>query len=96
MTSAAAPFTIAVSEQVLSDLRRRLSETAWPGETIGTGWERGANLAYMHELARHWAERYDWRRHEDALNRFHHYRATVDGAAIHFVHERGRGPHPRR
>ena len=28
------------------------------------------------------------------VSAFHHYRCIVDGVGIHFIHERGKGPHP--
>ena len=38
----------------------------------------------------YWADEFDWREQERGLNAFHHFRADVDGARIHFVHERAR------
>jgi hypothetical protein len=88
------PFTIHLAEEVLTDLRERLARTRWPGEIPDSGWEYGTHLAYLQELIQYWRTRYDWRAQERALNQFQHYRATVDGAGIHFIHERGRGPKP--
>ncbi len=86
------PFTIAVPEAVLDDLRRRLANTRWPDD--GAGWEYGPALAYMKDLADYWLHRYDWRKHEAYLNRFAQFGAEIDGTGIHFIHERGRGPDP--
>lgn len=88
------PFTIAVSEAVLDDLRERLSRTRWPDEPEGAGWGYGTDLSYLRELVRYWQDGYDWRRHEAELNRFGQFTADVDGMSIHFVHERGTGPNP--
>ncbi len=86
------PFTIAVPEAVLDDLRRRLANTRWPDDDAG--WEYGTALSYMKDLARYWEHSYDWRAHEAELNRFAQFRAEVEGVGIHFIHERGRGPDP--
>ncbi|MFA7199193.1 MAG: epoxide hydrolase family protein, partial [Methanoculleus sp.] len=86
------PFTIAVPEAVLDDLRRRLADTRWPDD--GPGWEYGTALSYMKDLARYWEHSYDWRAHEAELNRFAQFRAEVDGVGVHFIHERSRGPDP--
>ena len=48
----------------------------------------------MKELAHYWQHQYDWRKPEAALNTFAHFKAEVDGIGIHFIHERGKGPHP--
>jgi pimeloyl-ACP methyl ester carboxylesterase len=88
------PFTIHVPDDVLDDLRTRLDRTRWPDAVAGPGWEAGASLVYMRELVEYWRTAYDWRAQEARLNAFAHYRAVIDGVEIHFVHERGRGPHP--
>jgi pimeloyl-ACP methyl ester carboxylesterase len=88
------PFTIAVPEAVLDDLRERLSRVRWPGELDGPGWEDGTSAAWLRELVEWWRSGFAWRRQEAQLNRFAHRRATVGGVRLHFVHERGRGPTP--
>jgi pimeloyl-ACP methyl ester carboxylesterase len=89
------PFKVDVSDEVLKDLRERLDRTRFPDEVPDTGWEYGTNLAYMKELVEYWRTRYDWRKHEAELNRFAHYKTTIDGLDIHFIHEPGRGPNPK-
>jgi pimeloyl-ACP methyl ester carboxylesterase len=88
------PFTIEVPDAVLDDLRRRLEATRWPGEIPGSGWDYGTNLGYLQELVAYWRSRFDWRAQEKQLNAFHHYKTTVDGLGLHFIHERGQGPNP--
>ncbi len=87
------PFTIAVDEGVLTDLRERIARTRWPDHVLGSGWQYGADVEYLRSLLSSWAE-LDWRKHETELNRLGHYRAEIDGLRIHFVHERGNGPAP--
>ena len=86
----AEPFSIAVGEDVLSDLRARLRQTRWPPPAPGAPWEQGTDLESLRRLVEYWADGYDWRARERELNRFHHFRAQIDGVAIHFVHERAR------
>lgn len=88
------PFRIEVPEAALEDLRKRLARTRWPGEIPGSGWDYGAKLSYMKELVEYWQTSFDWRAQERKLNSFDHFRATVDGLGIHFVHTKGRGPNP--
>ncbi len=88
------PFTIAVEESVLEDLRRRLADTRWPDEIPGSGWDYGSNLAYLKELVEYWRTGFDWRAQEAKLNAFSHFKSQVDGLDIHFIHERGKGPDP--
>ncbi|MGH7947737.1 MAG: epoxide hydrolase family protein, partial [Candidatus Binataceae bacterium] len=88
-------FTVAVPERVITDLRDRLTRTRFPDELPDTGWDYGANLAYLKELIDYWRTKYDWRKHEAEINRFKQFRAQVDGLGIHFIHEQGRGPNPK-
>lgn len=88
------PFTIAVAEEALRDLRERLERTRWPDAVEGANWEYGANLAFLRELVGYWQTSFDWRAQERILNQFAHHIATIDGLDIHFIHERGRGPRP--
>ncbi|HYY56996.1 MAG TPA: epoxide hydrolase [Pyrinomonadaceae bacterium] len=88
------PFRIEVSPATLADLRERLARTRWPDEIEDSGWDYGANLAYLKELLEYWRMGFDWRAQETALNAFAHFRARVDDFGIHFVHERGNGHAP--
>ena len=88
------PFEIAISDEVLDDLRQRLRSTRWPDEMPGTGWEYGSNLDYIKELVAYWANDFDWREQERKLNGFHHFKSEVDGLNIHFIRENGAGPNP--
>jgi len=39
----------------------------------------------------YWRDTYDWRAHEARLNELAHFRASIDGQSIHFIH--ARSPH---
>jgi pimeloyl-ACP methyl ester carboxylesterase len=87
-------FRISVPDAVLEDLRERLGRTRWPDEIEGAAWEYGTSLPHLQELVEYWRTSFDWRAQEQRLNAFHHFRARLDGLAIHFIRERGRGPRP--
>jgi epoxide hydrolase len=85
------PYRIDVPDDLLVDLRRRLLATRWPdAETVGD-WSQGAPLAWIQDMCGYWAETYDWRQREAALNRFEQFVTELDGLDIHFVHQRS--PH---
>jgi len=88
------PFKIEVPEETLADLKERLAQTRWPDELPGTGWDYGTNMAYLKELVDYWQNSFDWRAQEEAINRFSHFKADVDGLGIHFIHQKGVGPDP--
>jgi epoxide hydrolase len=86
------PYRIAVPDEVLLDLRRRLHATRWPDSELVNDWSQGAPLAWIQDICRYWADGYDWRAREALLNRFDQFMANVDGIDIHFIHQRS--PHP--
>jgi pimeloyl-ACP methyl ester carboxylesterase len=88
------PFKVHIEQETLDDLRARLERTRWPDEIEDAGWDYGANLAYLKNLVNYWQSDFDWRTQEQAINRFAHFKANVDGLNIHFIHERGKGPNP--
>jgi pimeloyl-ACP methyl ester carboxylesterase len=86
------PFTIAIPQADLDDLRDRLARTRWPNELPGVGWSRGVPLGYLKELAEYWRASYDWRKWEAKLNEFPQFITEIDGQTIHFLHVRSPEP----
>ncbi|RZQ63438.1 epoxide hydrolase family protein [Amycolatopsis suaedae] len=89
------PFTIDIPQAQLDDLRARLTATRWPDELPGVGWDRGVPVGYLKELAAYWADGYDWRAHEAALNEHPQFLTTIDGQNLHFLHVRSPEPAAR-
>ncbi|HZN93990.1 MAG TPA: epoxide hydrolase [Myxococcales bacterium] len=85
-------FTVDVPEHVLTDLNDRLARTRWPDEIEGAGWEYGVDRSYLLDLAEYWQDQFSWRDQEQALNALPHFKATIDGLSIHFVHARATAP----
>ncbi|MDC1311361.1 epoxide hydrolase [Burkholderiales bacterium] len=88
------PFTLAVPDLVLSDLKQRLKNTRWPDEIPDNNWQFGADLGYLKDLCTYWADEYDWRAHEIVINKFKQYKARVAGIDLHFIYEEGKGTNP--
>jgi len=85
------PYQISVPDEVLSDLRDRLSRARWPEKELVEDWSQGIPLSYVQEMCEYWLTTYDWRQRESALNRFDQFTASVAGCDIHFIHQRS--PH---
>ena len=88
------PFHIAISQDTLDDLRTRVQRTRLPHAPDGAGWSMGTDLGFMQRLAARWADGYDFRAHEAALNAFPQFIADVNGTQLHYLHVRGKGPNP--
>jgi pimeloyl-ACP methyl ester carboxylesterase len=87
------PFRVEVGEDVLADLRARIRATRWPEPAPGPAWSQGTDFDYLRDVLAYWADRFDWRAQERALNQLAHFRARLGGIHVHFVHERAR-PQP--
>ena len=86
------PFTLAVPDAVLEDLRLRLAHTRWPEPEPVSDWSQGAPLNRVKALCDYWAKGYDWRRCEAKLNQAGQFQTNLDGLDIHFLHIRSPEP----
>ena len=86
------PHHIEITEADLDDLRDRLRRTRWAPQIPGTGWERGVPTDYLRGLAEYWADGFDWRAQESALNKLPQGVTTIDGTRVHFLHVRSAEP----
>lgn len=91
-TGAIEAFPIRVPDAVLDDLRDRLARTRIPDQIEGAGWEYGIPYDYLRALVAYWRDEYDWRAQEAHLNGFEHFRTSIDGQSIHFIHSRSPNP----
>ena len=88
------PFKIHVPDDVLTDLRERLTRVRWPDEPPLAPWSTGTSVEYMKPLVDYWRARFDWRAQEAKLNRLPQFTVPVGGIDLHFIHEPGQGPNP--
>ena len=88
------PTPVQVSEEVLADLRRRLIATKWPLDAGNEDGYYGVRRSYLQALVEYWADGFDWRAAERAINAYENYRVDVAGVPVHFLRKPGIGPHP--
>ena len=67
----------------LEELRSRLRGTRWsrpwPSQGANDGWQGGTDADELSRLARYWADDYDWRAQEAAINALPGHIASLDG-----------------
>jgi pimeloyl-ACP methyl ester carboxylesterase len=80
------PFRVEVPQSDIDELRRRLQATRWPEKETVADQSQGVPLKTIQELARYWANDYDFRRVEARLNALPQFITEMDGIDIHFVH----------
>jgi pimeloyl-ACP methyl ester carboxylesterase len=85
------PFTIAIADAELADLKSRLAATRFPATLEGVGWDYGMEYGFLRHFVDYWANQFDWRAAEARLNGFTQFTEVVDGETVHFVHVKGQG-----
>jgi pimeloyl-ACP methyl ester carboxylesterase len=81
-------FSIDLADEQIDDLRRRIAATRWPSKELVEDRSQGVQLATLKELARYWADDYDFGRIEARLNELPNFTTEIDGVEIHFIHVR--------
>jgi epoxide hydrolase len=84
------PFSINVSDADLDDFKTRLDSVRWARTDPAGDWSRGVPLDYLERLTKYWAQGFDWRKQETALNRFPQFTTEIDGQTFHFLHVRSK------
>ncbi|SRR5579884_3073853 len=82
------PYTIAVPQTAIDDLKARLTRVRWTNELSAVGIAYGVPLSPIKRLVKYWQEDYDWRSWEAKLNAYPQFTTTIDGQNIHFLHVR--------
>ncbi|KAI0633455.1 alpha/beta-hydrolase [Trametes polyzona] len=87
------PFKVAVPEEELELLRKRLDLARFPDELDEAGWEYGAPLADVKRLAGYWRNGFDWRKAEAAINALPQFTRDVEvegfgSLNVHYVHKK--------
>jgi hypothetical protein len=78
-----------VTDADLEELRTRLRGTRWPRpwppQGADGGWAAGTDVAELRRLARYWADEYDWRAREAAINALPGHIASLDGTGVFYL-----------
>ncbi|GFY73975.1 juvenile hormone epoxide hydrolase 1 [Trichonephila inaurata madagascariensis] len=78
------PFKIHVADKVLSDLKLRLERTRLEDSLVNSDQE--LNSECLRKLTDYWKNQYQWRKHEEELNKYPQFVTNIKGLDIHFVH----------
>lgn len=62
------PFKIAVPDESLASLKKKLDLTRLPDELENVGRDYGVPLKDIQRLIAYWKDGYDWKKHEAQLN----------------------------
>jgi len=80
------PFSVAIPAADLDDLQRRLRATRWADDFGNEDWAYGVERGWLEGMVSYWAEQFDWRAQEAAMNSLPQFRVELDGLLVHYVH----------
>jgi hypothetical protein len=80
------PFEVAWSDAALDRLRTQVRAYRFPPAPEKAGWRYGCDPTFLGSLCAYWAEGFDMRGAEAALNRFPQVICRVEDIDIHAVH----------
>ena len=88
------PFQVNISDKIIKDISIKVKKYPWHEMPKDGGWKYGTNLDYMKEISDYWVNKFDWKKHEDQINKFGNFITRVNNIDIHFIKEKGSGSNP--
>ncbi|XP_069564669.1 epoxide hydrolase 1 [Brachyistius frenatus] len=80
------PFEVTTSNEELEDLYRRIDQTRPVPSLEDSQFNYGFNFQYLKKVVSYWRNEFDWRRQVDKLNRYPHFKTSIEGIDVHYVH----------
>ncbi|XP_069017786.1 epoxide hydrolase 1 [Embiotoca jacksoni] len=80
------PFEVTTSNEELEDLYRRIDQTRPVPSLEDSQFNYGFNSQYLKKVVSYWRNEFDWRRQVDKLNRYPHFKTSIEGIDVHYVH----------
>ena len=84
------PFKIDIPEEVILELKQKLSSTRWPEKETVDDWSQGVQRAYLAELCSHWLDNYDWYKTQSRLNSINQGLFSIEDMKIHYLEVKSR------
>ena len=84
------PFRIDIPEEVIFELKQKISSTRWPEKETVDDWSQGVPRDYLAELCSHWTDNYNWYKTQSRLNRINQGLFSFDEIDIHYLEVKSR------
>ncbi|XP_012891705.1 PREDICTED: epoxide hydrolase 1-like [Dipodomys ordii] len=94
------PFKVETSDDEINDLHQRIDRFRWTPPLEDSRFHYGFNSSYLKKVLSYWRNDFDWRKQVELLNQYPHFKTTIEGLDIHFIHVKptqvpsGRSPEP--
>jgi pimeloyl-ACP methyl ester carboxylesterase len=88
------PFKVNISDKELKEIYNKVKNYPWHEMPNDGGWEYGTNLDYLKALSEYWVKDFEWKKHEDKINKFSNFKSKINDIEIHFIYSKGSGTNP--
>ena len=83
-------FRIEIPEEVIFELKQKISSTRWPEKETVDDWSQGVPRDYLAELCSHWTDNYNWYETQSRLNRINQGLFSFGEIDIHYLEVKSR------
>ncbi|XP_040286730.1 epoxide hydrolase 1-like [Bufo bufo] len=80
------PFVIEALEADIEELHRRLDASRFFSPLEDSRFHYGFNSTHLRKVISYWRNKYDWKKQVKNLNKYPHFKTTIEGLDIHFIH----------
>ena len=84
------PFRIDIPEELIFELKQKISSTRWPEKETVDDWSQGVPRDYLAELCSHWTDNYNWYERQNRLNRINQGLFSFGEIDIHYLEVKSR------
>jgi len=84
------PFRVEFAPDDVGRIRRLLADTRLPATPPipGATWDYGVDLHWLKSMRDAWLNEYDWRAVERRMNTLNHFKVTIEGIELHYLHHK--------
>ncbi|KAM4694555.1 epoxide hydrolase 1-like [Discoglossus pictus] len=80
------PFRIEVSDAEIKDLYERLDQTRFASPLEDSQFHYGFNSTHLRKIVSYWRNNFDIQKQIESLNKYPHYKTTIEGLEVHYIH----------
>ena len=82
------PFRVEFAQEEVERMRHLLRESRLPtaSQIPGATWDYGVDLDWLKSMRGAWLNEYDWHVVERHMNTLNHFKVTIEGIDLHYLH----------
>ena len=83
-------FDINYSEEIISDIKEKISKFNWDKLPDFNNWNLGINKEVLRDICSYCVSKYNWKKEQEKLNSLNHFTTDINDLNIHYVYEKGK------